>query len=57
MQLDDTKDRRKYTTVALLVEEMVALERFQPTDPNINIKKVSSFDYFMKKLYKPKENI
>ena len=44
-------------SLSILVEEMVSLERFQPNDPNINIRKVSSFEYFVKKLYKPKENI
>ena len=42
---------------SLLVEEMSTLERFQPRDPSININRVTSFDYFVRKQYKPKENI
>ena len=41
----------------LLINELEILERFQPTDPNLNIRQVSSFDYFVKKHYRPKENI
>ena len=33
------------------------MERFQPRDPSINITQVSSFDYFVLKQYRPKENI
>lgn len=33
------------------------MERFQPTDPSINVSRASAFEYFVKKRYRPKENI
>ena len=41
----------------LLIGELETLERFQPTDPNLNIRQISSFEYFVKKHYRPKENM
>ena len=41
----------------MLMEEMATLERFQPKDPSINVGRPSSFEYFVKKIYRPKEDI
>ena len=43
--------------VKILEDDMRVLERFQPRDPNINVRNASSFDFFIKTIYKPQENI
>ena len=40
-----------------MIEELQTLERFQPRHPSINVSKISSFEFFVRKLYKPKEDI
>ena len=39
------------------MEELETLERFQPTDSNIKVGNLSSLDYYVRSLYRPKENI
>ena len=41
----------------LLIEELTTLERFQPRDLSINVRKGPSFDFYVRKIYRPKENI
>jgi len=51
------EESKQENILPVLVEELPTLERFQPRDPNINVSKVSSFEYYVRKLYRPKENI
>jgi len=48
---------RKMGSLQVLIEELTTLERFQPRHPNINVAIASSFDFFLQKEYRPKENI